>query len=86
MYRYSAICSLQKYTVFSLKIVTSCGQKNRHALGRIRIGINKMAKGAEYLSRRNIREGEETLERFIREVSRDKIVGFELSEDSTSDR
>lgn len=61
-------------------------KKNRHALGRIRIGINKMAKGAEYLSRRNIREGGETLERFIREVSRDKIVGFELSEDSTSDR
>ena len=40
-----------------------------------------MAEGDKYLDFLN-----ETLERFVRGVSRDEMVGFELSEVSASDR
>ena len=45
------------------------------------IGMNKMADSDKYLDYLN-----EILERFVRGIFQDEMVGFELSETSTSDK
>ena len=68
------------HTIFSIKKSSQSEARNICHLVTIRIGMSKMAKSDKYkLFGRNIRGGGETSERFLRCVSRDKMVGFELS-------